>query len=636
MCGIAGAFAMDGRSEPPLDPLVLERMTAIIRHRGPDDDGFVHGPGMSLGARRLSIIDVEGGHQPLSDERGQVWAAQNGEIYNHVELRNELRAEGHVFRSRCDTEVLPHLYERDGAALCERLHGKFAVAIWDTRERRGILARDRLGVKPLYYAAVDDLVVFGSELKSVIASGLVSDELDPEALAAYLMLGYVPGPMTPLKDVRKLLPGERLIVGGGRIRSERYWRYPAPDPDFTPSVEEWAERLASELDDAVRMRMMSDVPLGALLSGGLDSSLVVALMARHSDRPVKTFSVGFAGVGKANELPDARRVAAHLGTEHHELELSLASPTDVIERLVWHMDEPVRDLSAYGLLALSDLAAQEITVALSGQGADELFGGYRKHRVASLAATWLRLPPAVRAPLAAVGRRGPGEIRRLAVALQSPDPVSRLLASSGLLRPDLRDGLFAGALAEQADAARHAAARHLDGAAQATPLAALLHLDAQLALVDDMLHYFDRASMAHSLEVRVPFLDHTLVETCARMPDSVKVRPRQTKHVLRVAAKGIVPDFVLSKPKLGFLASTGRWLAADDAAVVERTLRAPDARYAEILDRSIVEQHIREWRAGAGDRSEFLLAVVMLEVWLSSYLPRSLAAARGDAVALAR
>ena len=591
---------------------------------------------MSLGARRLSIIDVEGGHQPLSDERGQVWAAQNGEIYNHVELRGELRAEGHVFRSRCDTEVLPHLYERDGAALCERLHGKFAVAIWDTRERRGILARDRLGVKPLYYSAVDDLVVFGSELKSVIASGLVSDELDPEALAAYLMLGYVPGPMTPLKDVRKLLPGERLIMGGGRIRSERYWRYPAPDPDFTPSVEEWTERLASELDDAVRMRMMSDVPLGALLSGGLDSSLVVALMARHSDRPVKTFSVGFAGVGKANELPDARRVAAHLGTEHHELELSLASPTEVIERLVWHMDEPVRDLSAYGLLALSDLASQEVTVALSGQGADELFGGYRKHRVASLAATWLRLPAAVRAPLAAVGRRGPGEVRRLAVALRSPDPVSRLLASSGLLRPDLRDGLFAGALAEQADAARHAAARHLGGAAQATPLAALLHLDAQLALVDHMLHYFDRASMAHSLEVRVPFLDHTLVETCARMPDSVKVRPRQTKHVLRAAAKGMVPDFVLSKPKLGFLASTGRWLAADDAAVVERTLRAPDARYAEILDRSIVEQHIREWRAGAGDRSEFLLAVVMLEVWLSSYLPRSFAAARGNAVALAR
>jgi asparagine synthase (glutamine-hydrolysing) len=590
---------------------------------------------MSLGARRLSIIDIAGGHQPLANERRDVWAAQNGEIYNHAALRDELWAQGHAFRSRCDTEVLPHLYERDGAGLCERLHGKFALAVWDSRERRGLLARDRLGVKPLYYAAVDDLVVFGSELKSVIASGLVSDDLDPEALAAYLMLGFVPGPMTPLKDVRKLMPGECLIVGGGRIRSERYWRYPAPDPDFTPSVDEWAERLASELDDAVRARMMSDVPVGALLSGGLDSSLIAALMTRHADRPVKTFSVGFAGVGKANELPAARRVAAHLGTEHHELELPLAAEFDVIERLVWHMDEPVRDLSAYGLLALSELASREITVALSGQGADELFGGYRKHHVASLASTWHRVPTALRAPLAAVGRRGPGEIRRLAVALQSPDPVSRLLASSGLLRPDLRDGLFAGALAEQADAARAAASRQLDGAAKATPLAALLHLDAQLGLVDDMLHYFDRASMAHSLEVRVPFLDHRLVETCARMPDSVKVRLRRTKHVLRAAARGIVPDFVLNKPKLGFLESSGGWLAADDAAIVEQTLLAPGARYAEILDRTVVERHVRDWRAGACDRSEFLLALVMLEVWLSSYLPQSFAAARGDVVSLA-
>jgi asparagine synthase (glutamine-hydrolysing) len=637
MCGIAGAFAIDGLPGPPLDREVIQRMTEIMRHRGPDDAGFAEGNGMSLGARRLSIIDVEGGHQPLSNESGDVWAVQNGEIYNHAELCNELWADGHAFRSRCDTEVLPHLYERDGARLCERLHGTFAVAVWDTRQRRGILARDRLGVKPLYYAAVDGVVVFGSELKSVIASGLVSDELDPEALAAYLMLGYVPGPMTPLKDVRKVMPGERLVIGGGTVRNESYWRYPAPDPDPGPSVQEWAERLRSELADAVRMQLMSDVPLGAMLSGGLDSSLLVALMARHSDGSVKTFAIGFHGVGEANELSDARRVAGELGTEHHEIELSLAGPDDAVERLAWHMDEPVRSLSALGFLALSDLAAPEVTVALSGQGADELFGGYRKHRVASLAATWDRLPAAVRAPIAAAGRRGPGDIRRLAVALQARDPVSRLMASSGLLRPDLREGLFSGALAEQADAARRAAARHLEGAATATPLAALLHLDGQLGLVDDMLHYFDRASMAHSLEVRVPFLDHRLVETCARMPDAVKVRGRKTKHVLRVAAKGLVPDFVFDKPKLGFFSgSTRAWLAAGDGAVVDRVLLSPDARYAEILDRSMIEQQISDWRAGAGDRSQFLLAMVMLEVWLSTYLGRAFAAARGDAAAVSR
>jgi asparagine synthase (glutamine-hydrolysing) len=637
MCGIAGAFAIDGLSGPPLDRVVLERMTEIVRHRGPDDVGFAEGSGMSLGARRLSIIDVDGGHQPLCDETGYVWAAQNGEIYNQAELREELRADGHAFRSRCDTEVLPHLYQRDGDRLCERLHGIFAVAIWDAREQRGILARDQLGVKPLYYAVVDGLVVFGSELKSVIASGLVSDELDPEALAAYLMLGYVPGPMTPLKDVRKLMPGEQLVIGGGAVRSDRYWRYPAPDPDMRLTVDEWAERLRSELDDAVRMQLMSDVPFGAMLSGGLDSSLMVALMARHADRPVRTFAIGFDGVGEANELSDARRVSAELGTEHHEIELSLASPDDVVERLAWHMDEPVRDLSAVGFMALSDLAAQEVTVALSGQGADELFGGYRKHRVASLAATWDRLPAAARRPIAAALRRGPGEIRRLAAALQAPDPITRLLASSGLLRPDLREGLFSGALAEQADAADRAAARHLGRAAKATPLAALLHLDGQLALVDDMLHYFDRASMAHSLEVRVPFLDHRLVEFCARMPDRVKVRGLRTKHVLRVAAKGLVPDFVVEKPKLGFFnESTRSWLAAREGAVIDRVLLAPDARYAEILDRAMIEQHISDWRAGASDRSQFLLAMVMLEVWLSTYLPRAFAAARADTAAVSR
>jgi asparagine synthase (glutamine-hydrolysing) len=631
MCGIAGAFAIDGRSAPPLDHSVLERMTGIIRHRGPDDDGFAEAEGMSLGARRLSIIDVDGGHQPLSDEHERLWAAQNGEIYNHAELRRRLRAEGHRFRSRCDTEVLPHLYERHGPRLCERLHGKFAIAVWDTRERRGLLARDRLGVKPLYYTVVDGVVVFASELKSVIASGLVSDELDPEAIAAFLMMGFVPGPMTPLKDVRKLMPGERLIVGGGEVRSERYWHYPDPEPDPEPSVEEWAERLLAELEEAVSMRLMSDVPLGAMLSGGLDSSLLVALMARHSQRPVKTFAVGYGGAGELDERPDARRAAEHFGAEHHEIGLSPAVGGDGLERLAWHMDEPVQSLCSLGMLALSELASREVTVLLSGQGADELLGGYRKHRVASLAASWDRVPAAVRAPLAAAGRRGPGKLRRLAVALQSPDPVSRLIASSGLLRPDLRDGLFSGALAEQTDAAHRAASDRLNGAAGATPLSALLHLDAQLGLVDDMLHYFDRTSMAHSVEVRVPFLDHGLVETCARMPDSVKIRSGKTKHVLRVAAQGIVPDFVLDKPKLGFLGpSTGSWLAADGGAVVDRVLRAGDARYPELVERSMVEQQIGRWRAGARDRAPFLLAMVSLEVWLSTYLRRAFAVARGD------
>ncbi len=393
-------------------------MTDVMDYRGPDDAGYVAGEGCSLGARRLSIVDVAGGHQPLANESGRVWAAQNGEIYNHATLRGELEALGHVLKSRCDTAVLPHLFEEHGHELAQRLRGMFAVAVWDGDARRGVLIRDRLGIKPLYYAIVGDRVVFGSELKCVLASGLVSGELDPEAIAAYLMLGYVPGAMTPLKDVRKLLAGERLVVENERVRLERWWHYPVPNPDMTPrSSAEWAEIVLDMLDESVRLRLMSDVPLGAMLSGGLDSSLIVALMGRHMAAPVETFSVGFAG--EDSELPDAQRVASALGANHHELEVALRSEPEHLSRLIWHLDEPLSDLSSIGFLALCEMAASHVTVALSGQGADELFGGYLKHRVASLAEYWQRVPGVVRCgrrfrdaprpwPRRAACRRAPG------------------------------------------------------------------------------------------------------------------------------------------------------------------------------------------------------------------------------------
>ncbi len=628
MCGIAGAFRTDGGMAPPLSQQVLQRMTDQIAHRGPDDAGFMCGDGCSLGARRLAIIDVAGGHQPFSDEWQRVWAAQNGEIYNHEALRGELEAGGHLLRSRCDTEVLPHLYEEHGPDLTHRLRGMFAVAVWDRVSRRGVLARDRLGIKPLYYALVGNTVVFGSELKAVIASGLVSDELDHEAIAAYLTLGYVPSPMTPLAQVRKLHPGERLVVEDGGHRLERWWTYPAPDPDpVERSSEEWAEMIGGKLDEAVRMRLMSDVPLGAMLSGGLDSSLIVSMMARHMDQPVKTFAVGFAGTD--SELADARRVAQFCGAEHHQLEVPLTSDPDYMEELVWHLDEPLADLSSLGFLALSELAAEHVTVALSGQGADELLGGYRKHRVASLAGHWENLPAVVRAAGGAALRRGPGQAAQLAEALQSPDPVARLLASSGLVHPDLRAGLFSGALAEHSGAAEAIVTASLNGAARSTPLEAALYLDAKLGLVDDMLTYFDRASMAHSLEVRVPFLDHELVELCSRVPASHKVRRLQGKHVLRLAARGQVPDFVLEKRKRGFFNdAVDAWLGADGGAVVESTLLASHPAYTAVLDRAVVERAVSDWRAGRLRRGPLLLSLITLELWLSRYLPRAFAAAR--------
>jgi len=377
---------------------------------------------------------------------------------------------------------------------------------------------------------------------------------------------------------------------------------------------------------------MSDVPLGAMLSGGLDSSLIVALMARHMSEPVQTFAVGFAG--EDSELPDARAVAAALGADHHELEVALRSDPEELARLVWHLDEPLADLSALGFLALCELAAGHVTVALSGQGADELFGGYRKHRVASLAEHWGRLPGGVRVPAAALLRRAPGRAGRVVDALEAPDPVAGVLVTSALVRPELRGELFAGALAEHAGAARAVLEGRLAGAPGAAPLEAALYLDARLGLVEDMLTYFDRASMACSLEVRVPFLDHELVELCARIPTAHKVHRLQGKHVLRLAARGRVPGFVLEKRKRGFFnEAVGAWLGAEDGACVARLLLGAGRAYESVLDRAAVERVVREWRAGQTGHTNLLLALLMLELWLTEYLPRAVAPVPAHAAA---
>jgi asparagine synthase (glutamine-hydrolysing) len=597
-----------------------------MTHRGPNDRGTYTAEGVALGVRRLSIVDVQGGHQPFANEDGSIWAVQNGELYNHDQVRARLSNRGHRFRTRCDTEVIPHLYEDAGTAFPENLRGKFGLAVWDERERRAVIARDRLGVKPLYYAVAGDVLVFASELKSLLASGLVDTALDYDAIDAYLTLGFVPGPMTPLAAVRKLMPGHRLVVDAAGIRVDSYWDYPVPAP-VEMSVEDAGEGLLARLEESVRLRLMSDVPLGAMLSGGIDSSVIVALMARNMREPVKTFSVGFAEAGNANELDDARLVAAVFGADHHELELSFADQTVDLAELVWFMDEPLADLSALGFLALSELAASEVTVALSGQGADELLGGYRKHRAAALAATWMRFPAPLRRVVGAAGRDVPGRFRRPLRALVAADPAERLLVSSGRLAPSLRETLARGPLAERdGTAALRILQERLGSAPQARePLSGALYLDGQLGLVDDMLHYFDRASMAHSLEVRVPFLDHELVEFCATIPSRHKVRRLETKYVLKRAARGLIPDRIIDKPKIGFFrTSVDQWFRAQARGSISEYLLAPNPRYAEFLDRSQVERLVKEHASGSSIRNgDVLLSILMLEVWLSSYLARA-------------
>ena len=620
MCGITGVIQIGGKPRPVIAADVLDRMTDVMRHRGPNDRGIYMADGVALGVRRLSIIDLEDGHQPVANESDSIFAVQNGELFNHEQLRKELRQAGHVLRTRCDTEVLPHLYERDGLSCASALNGMFAFAIWDEGRRRALVVRDRLGVKPLYYTQVDDLLIFGSELKSLLASGLVSDELDWEAIDAYLQLGFIPAPRTPFASVGKLLPGCQLVVEEDRLREQRWWTFPAPQQrNGSQSLAENAHDVLELLDDSVRLRLMSDVPVGVMLSGGLDSSLLAALAAKHMREPVKTFSVAFAEDERSSEADDARTVAAAIGSDHHELKLSFADDPVDLEDLLWHMDEPMADLSALGFHALSRLAARHVTVALCGQGPDELYGGYAKHKAAALLRS-ARLPRWARAGATRSARFGGPRLARMASTAGALTPTERLLAMSRIADDDLRLSLIRGPLAAVDRATTANLISRVAPPKPADALAETLFMDGQLALVDDMLHFTDRTSMAHSLEVRVPYLDYRLVEHSARLPTRHKVRGLTTKLVLRQAARGIVPDRIIDKRKVGFFSqATNAWLSRQLSGALGTYLLDPGARYVDFLDRPTVERLVHAHSTRTEKQGgRLLLAILMLEIWLSS------------------
>jgi asparagine synthase (glutamine-hydrolysing) len=620
MCGICGVVQISGEPRLVLGSDQLVQMTDVMTHRGPNDRGIHTGPGIAIGVRRLSIVDVEGGHQPFENEDGTVIGAQNGELYNHDTLRQALSQQGHRFRSRCDTEVLPHLYEEYGDSFVEKLRGKFGLVVWDARRRRAVIARDRLGVKPIYWARTGDLLVFASELKSLLASGLIERQFDPEALDAYLTLGFVPGPRTLLRGVWKLDPGGWITAGDGTLETGRYWRYPPPAPDREPkTVDEYGVELLDLLREAVRLRLMSDVPLGAMLSGGLDSSLIVALMAEASSEPVKTFAVGFREDGDQNELEPAARVAAQFGCDHHAIELSLGDSDIELDTIVWHLDEPVAELSTLGFFALSRLASEHVTVALAGQGADELFGGYRKHLAAwtlGIMPSSGRLGPLIRR----LGSAAPESAQRFAYAWAAQTPADRFLAMSGALDDAMRTRLMGPAVGNGHDNGPSRIITETAGPVPGTPLGMMLYLDAQLALVDNMLHYFDRMSMANSLEVRVPYLDHRVVEWAARLPDRAKIGPRERKRVLKSAARALLPDDVVDRRKVSFFRrSAASWLQRQLKGPMRDVLLDPNARYAQILRADQVRALVRGFQGGDREHAQLVLSILMLETWLHRF-----------------
>ena len=568
MCGIAGVFdtAPDTRTEVA----DVRRMLGCIAHRGPDDEGLYDGGSIVFGTRRLKIIDLAGGHQPMSNEDGSVWVAFNGEIFNHGHRRDALRRLGHDFRTRCDTEVIVHEWEEHGVDCVDHLHGQFGFAVWDRDSRTLMLARDRLGIKPLYYAWSGTRLVFASEIKAILAIGAVTPEVDLQALYHYLGYEFVPSPATMFRGIRKLPAGHRLVVSGGTSSIEPYWRV-----DFEPadiSEAECIRRIRQLLGEAVEQRLMSEVPLGVFLSGGLDSTAVLAYACQATERRLPTFTIGYAD-GSFSEWEHARRAADYYGTAHHEIVIDPVTP-ELIERAVWHLDEPMTDLSSIPFHLLCREARGHATVCLSGEGGDEVFVGYDRFVASRVEqAVYRHIPAALRnqviAPL--VGRLADRPQKKGAINLLKRFVEGAALPPEGghmrwqyFSSDELEKRLFRPAfLSAVAADPFEPVRRHAVQAGATDRVGRECYVDLRLTMPDSVLMKVDKMSMASSLEVRVPFLDHRLVEFAARIPSRLKFPGLRTRALYRRAMTGVLPTFVLQRGKQGYSLPLKTWLRGE-------------------------------------------------------------------------
>ena len=617
MCGICGVVRLDGNG--PIDADRVRAMRDAISHRGPDDEGLhVDGP-VAFGHRRLSIIDLSGGAQPMSDPDGRVWIAFNGEIFNFRDVARTLEAKGRVFRTRSDTEVILQSYAEYGDDCVDHFRGMFAFAIWDGPRRRLLLVRDRLGIKPLYYATVGGALVFASEIKSLLRWPGLPREVDEVALGDYLRHRYVPGPLTMFRGISKLQPGHRLVVEAGQTTIRRYWDLPegAPEPVVEPEAD-----LRARLEECVRLRLVSDVPLGAFLSGGIDSTTIVGTMQRLCGEPVQTFSVGYPdGAGSEwNEFTYARMAATKFGATHRELVVEPRHFWDELRDLVWHFDEPVADSASLPLFLLSRFAREHVTVVLSGEGADEILGGYGIYR-RRLAIDRLRRVPLLRHVARAAAPFASRKLRRYLRAIGDPldEPylgVSKLFSEAELdelLSPEHR----APAATAPAIAAELARRRETD------PLRRMLYFDLKVWLPDDLLVKADKMTMASSLELRVPFLDHTLVEWAWRLPSDWKVRGGEGKHLLRRAFADVVPRPILERAKRGFPVPIRGWFERELAALARSTLLDGDAGCRRYFRRAAIEQLLDRHEAGREDVSGEIFALLVFELWHHTFIDSS-------------
>lgn len=614
MCGIVGFAAAPGQTAP--SPDVGEAMTAAILHRGPDDGGVYREEAVLLGMRRLAIIDLAGGHQPMQSADGRHVLVFNGEIYNFRRLRAELAALGHPFRTDSDSEVILAAYAAWGEAAVVRLEGMFAFALWDRDRRQLLLARDRLGKKPLFLWESGQGIGVASELKSLLALPGFPREIDALVLPSYFAFGYVPSPRSVFRNVRKLPPGHYAVFREGRIAEIPYWTLEST-PGFAGSEAEALEELHHRLAAAVEDRLVSDVPFGAFLSGGLDSSVVVALMAERMAMPVRTFSIGFEEA-RYSELSDARRVARHLGTEHHELVVR-PEATALVERLVWHLDEPFADSSALPTYLVAELARSHVKMVLSGDGGDEAFAGYERYRKFLALERLGMLRPLAARGFGLAGRLLPGRrgqrLRRLAERLSERFPDS-YLSGVALSRPAELRALL-GAAGDEGYAALHPLFRPED---RRPLLDRIVEADIRSYLLDDILVKLDRMTMAASIEGRAPLLDHRVLEFAVRLPVSLRLRHGRGKYLLRELARRWLPSDILDKPKQGFAIPLPEWFRGTLGAMAADVFASRAFRERGWLDPSVADHLLSAHRRGTAEHSEPLWQLLVLELWARRFL----------------
>lgn len=625
MCGIAG-FIVEEKDAPIENrAALLDEMCRVITHRGPDDQGTLVKGRAAIGMRRLSIIDVVGGHQPIFNEDGTIAIVFNGEIYNYLELRKELETAGHTFQTNSDTEAIVHAYEEYGDDCPNHLRGMFAFAIWDEKNQRLFIARDRVGKKPLYYSQTKSgALLFGSELKSLLLHPEFERDINYEALDAYLSFAYVPDPLCIFKYAHKLAPGHFLIFQDNKIITKQYWDFNFEQTEIR-SEEDYIEELRSLIDEAVRVRLVSEVPLGAFLSGGVDSSTIVGYMARNMSQPVKTFSIGF-NEDSYNELKYARIAAKHFGTDHHEF---IVTPEicDMVDELVWHFDEPFADTSALPTYMVSKLARDYVTVVLSGDGGDELFAGYNRYVVDKQRSGLARLPRVVREGLMRpVSEKLPqGAFGKNYLHNVSLEPIDRYIDSVSHFTELNKRSLYAKSFQSNLNGNGFSTghklfrsfAEKIDADNAVDPL---LYLDSKTYLPGDILTKVDRMSMAVSLEARVPLLDHKLIEFVTRIPASLKLKGFETKHIFKRAVRGLVPDEILDRPKQGFGVPMEKWINLQLRERIHETLTDKRAQERGMFDSNYIKQILDEHERGRRDNSWRLWMLLMLELWQRKFI----------------